>query len=417
MNATECFFPVLRRHSRSSGCNFSVVTSSKKRKRNSRGEGNKSAAFNLQEQFPDTVPSNMPKDDEFAATGILDVYEEECSVQTSNDSDRSPDRIGMAGILTELESLRPPLRVATDQSSGLITTGYRQQHLRALMAVMHRSMLEANYPRAGRAWGALLRAETSGHSFDLRTGDRWGVGAEILLQSNRVAYPTLMAEPGKISDTHCTVHVLKSVFSPDGFAIVKEYYERLILQYPYRKTLPNITNPLKFYPAMFSAWIKSIIDQRILMERVLETSNSKKVGGQDPLSDESESGRDSTSPLNRPTKEYNCRQIRMKTLSRAYEVAERLASLTSSPPYSDITCFWKLSGMVAQWIADLHLEGLPLQSRDLPFKRYHQITGEDWENLGAGNVSPSKDENTDVAGLRNAALRARQCFGKASLSG
>ena len=415
MDGIEYFFPVLRMHSLSSGLNFSITTF-KKRKRYSEGEYQQSTTFGLQHDVPSTLPSHLPTNDTFTSTSDIEFLEDDHSGRNSEHSDWPINKIRTSSIPSELESLKPPLRVAKSQNLGLGTIGRRQQHLRVLMAVLHRSMLEADYSRAGRAWGMLLRAEISGHSFDLRTGDRWGVGAEISMQSNRSMNVACATDQNDSPSMDRNVQILENVFSLDGFTIVKDYYERLLLQYRYQKTMPNLTNPLKFYPAMFSLWIKSILDQRQLAERVQDVGRSKQVRDQESFANGSESVRDNTTPLDSTTKEHDRQQIRKKSLSRAYELAELLAALTSSPPYSDMAYFWKLSGMIAHWVSDLHLEGLSAKPTGLPFKRYHQMKGEDWEGLESGIVSSDKHENTDVAGFGKAVLKARDFFEKASLS-
>ena len=249
-------------------------------------------------------------------------------------------------IADELATLRPPLLFAKgpadtidiDVSGNL---GIRQRHLAAVTAILHRSLLEGEYVRAGRAWGMLLRAESSGQTMDLRTNDRWGIGAEILLRQRR-----------GVGDTD---GASSCWFSRDGLEKAKAYYERLVLQYPYRKVAPNATGPLDFYIAMFSLWIYSVNEQHLLeLTDIGKTAQAVHRSGRSK-NDESES--DSTSSLSLPymqLRESQRRgQIRQKTLDRAQEIAARLEELLVSPPYIDNSRFRELREMVALWIGDL----------------------------------------------------------------
>ncbi|KAL2047005.1 hypothetical protein N7G274_001023 [Stereocaulon virgatum] len=249
-------------------------------------------------------------------------------------------------IADELATLRPPLlftkgpadTTGTDVSGN---SGVRQRHLAAVTAILHRSLLEGEFVRAGRAWGMLLRAESSGHTMDLRTNDRWGIGAEVLLRQSRGIGDTDRA-------TSCW-------FSREGLEQAKAYYERLVLQYPYRKVAPNATGPLDFYIAMFSLWIYSVNEQHLLeLTDVVKTAQTVHRSDRSK-NDESESDSISSSSLpHMQLRESQRRgQIRQKTLNCAQEIAARLEELLVSPPYIDNSRFQELRGMVAMWIGDL----------------------------------------------------------------
>ena len=135
--------------------------------------------------------------------------------------------------------------------------GFRRQHLAALTATLHRCLLAGDNLRAGRAWGLLLRSEVNGHFLEIRNRGRWGIGAEILYHRNSsLLEHCSRADKGvmRIDDGEAA---LKHMFTTEGFQQAQDYYERLILQYPYRKSFAENINSLDFYPAMFSLWIFS----------------------------------------------------------------------------------------------------------------------------------------------------------------
>ena len=230
------------------------------------------------------------------------------------------------------------------------TAGLRKQHLAALMAVLHGCLMAGDYLRAGRAWGMLLRAETYGHTMDVRTYGRWGIGAEILLfrDAQRFQQPHSQTDGAEASNDQSTADYLQaalgpsSLFSIEGFRKARAYYERLILQYPYRKTMPNAVSSLHFYPAMFSLWIYAVQSEHTAM-----LSNPR---ASRPDIDSVGEGEDQET------------RIRHATSRSASEIATHLDELLVSPPYSDQASLWRLRGMVDLWIADLLREDDAIES-------------------------------------------------------
>ncbi|KAI5299950.1 hypothetical protein KEM55_000847, partial [Ascosphaera atra] len=129
----------------------------------------------------------------------------------------------------------------------------RLQHLAVVTTILHRCLSEGDYMRAGRAWGLILRDSVGGSHVDVRQAGRWGIGAEILLWSDQ--------NNGKATQVQQEPSNTKQWFTRKGFERAKEYYERLILQFPYDKRHKNSTNPLHFYPAMFGLWISVTQDE------------------------------------------------------------------------------------------------------------------------------------------------------------
>ncbi|KAH7062859.1 hypothetical protein BKA63DRAFT_538457 [Paraphoma chrysanthemicola] len=190
------------------------------------------------------------------------------------------------------------------------TASLRKRHLNVLSTLMHRCLLEQDYERAGRAWGMLLRTQVAGgHPVDPRNHGRWGIGAEVLLRRR----------PGSVTAND---HVAAGdghdsppdMFSEEGFELAREYYERLIIQFPNRKTAPNAVDERTFYPAMFSLWIFEVSEKSNMAR--LET-------------------------------------IQVEELARATEIAERLDQLVASPPFDKQASLLQLRGNVGLWVSDL----------------------------------------------------------------
>jgi len=261
-------------------------------------------------------------------------------------------------IEDDLATLQPLLCISTGTNDTTVsslsgTSGLRQRHLAVMTAILHRSVLEDDYIRAGRAWGMLLRTEQGGHSMDLRSNGRWGLGAEILLHRGRQVSRKDHADVGS-SDQHDisdSDREARTWFSSESFEKAKNYYERLVLQYPYRKAFPTAIGPPDFYFAMFGLWIHSVQEQRGL---ALASINGFVDEGTDGRVSVSESGSHGSR-----TRE----NIQRDVLQRVQEIATRIKELMLSPPYSDSPRFRKLQDMVALWISDLSAINLILETR------------------------------------------------------
>ncbi|KAL8775360.1 MAG: hypothetical protein Q9209_000368 [Squamulea sp. 1 TL-2023] len=186
------------------------------------------------------------------------------------------------------------------KSKSSLHGGLRQQHYSVLTCILHRCLMEKDYMRASRAWGMLLRLEVHGHPLDIRLHGRWGIGAEILLHGG-----------GSSDDTQLSVANLMKA---------KDYYERLILQYPYRKYNADNVSSLTFYPIMFGIWIYAV------QLRYDNTLQENVLGS------------------------HTARQAAVK---EANEIAMKLDELLISPPYSDHSGLWKTQGMLYQWLSQL----------------------------------------------------------------
>lgn len=244
-------------------------------------------------------------------------------------------------ISDELATLKPPLYLATGRvptvtvENFMDSRGLRQHHLKSMTAVLHRCFSDCDFIRAGRAWAMLLRAEQRGQSIDLRTHDRWGVGAEVLMQCE-----SHMAH--NFEDTSDST--FKRKMKPEILAKAKEYYERVGLQYPYHKASPNASRALNSSIAMFSLWICT----------VKEWSSIASNEDIDEADLEANDGVQSSYASDIERDHYQKReQVKKDTLKSAYEIVARLNQLLVSPPYSDSANLWKLCGGTFLWIADL----------------------------------------------------------------
>lgn len=292
------------------------------------------------------------------------------------DRSNSDGETAEARLRRELAGLSPPLypshqsltaAVGEDSQSGV---GLRLRHLAVLNTIVHRCLLEGDFIRAGRAWGMLLRSEVQGRPIDLRAKGVWGIGAEILMRRDAqvAAERKTASRPNDSSgDEHSGVDRGDRTddvwFSREGFDKARMYYERLILQYPYRRTAPHSVSSLDFYPVMFGLWIYSIQEEyRIIKSRV-------EARGEEPGSDEDEqmydihNEQESVSPVTTDQgKAFQQHEwledLRKSQLQQAEQVAARLDELLLSPPYSDSHQLIKIRGMMALWIGDLSVVGL-----------------------------------------------------------
>ncbi|KAL8674227.1 MAG: hypothetical protein Q9168_001395 [Polycauliona sp. 1 TL-2023] len=207
-------------------------------------------------------------------------------------------------------------------------TTLRQQHYTVLTSLLHRCLMERDYRRATRAWGMLLRLELHGHPLDIRAQGRWGIGAELLLHSNG----NVDAQP-----------------SPENLMKAKDYYERLILQYPYRKHSPDAVSALTFYPVMFGIWIYAI---QLRYQTAVQDSVGLSSRDSSPEAErayENEVGQ-SRSNLRQTAVRIQACQI---AAEQANEVVKKLSELLISPPYSDHSGLWKTQGMSYLWLNQL----------------------------------------------------------------
>lgn len=270
---------------------------------------------------------------------------------------KSKQADSQAQLIKELSALSPP--VYPPQSAAQ-QGNLRLNHLAVLTAILHRCLLEGDFIRAGRAWGLLLREEYAGYAIDVRHEGRWGIGAEILLRRDR--------QLSQQSTEHISVDEDRSpppplashgpLFTRKGFEDAKEYYERLIIQHPYRKAAPDAVSSLHFYTAMFGLWIYVVQE---------ESTAAGRLAGQmtDESSDE-EQNSDTDISLDGEYRSASGKgrrvamaQIKQDELKQANQIAARMDEILVSPPFSDTPDLLELRGMVSLWIGDLLVSSLP----------------------------------------------------------
>jgi hypothetical protein len=233
----------------------------------------------------------------------------------------------------------------------------RLQHLSVLTAILHRSLLQGDYTRAGRAWGLLLRDEFRGMPMDVRNEGRWGIGAEILLRRGppEASENAHRQSPNALSEPDTT-----STFSKKGFAEAKEYYERLILNHPFSKLQPNSVSALHFYPAMFGLWVYVTQEESKLARRNLLDHEEFSEEPSDEEDFEIDFERRELLKRHALTA-----TVRAQELDQAQQIATRMDTLLGSPPYADSAQLLELRGMVSLWIGDLIISSLPTPIDDL----------------------------------------------------
>ncbi|KAL9098515.1 MAG: hypothetical protein Q9163_005839 [Psora crenata] len=338
---------------------------------------------------------------------------------------RTPQTIQNTEVAREMAGLQPPL---IDSLPSILEgrstcssheKGTRQQHLDALVAVMHRSTLDGDFHRAGRAWGMLLRAEVNNRSWDVRIGGRWGMGAEILLQQYYQQFATYLDLYNGFTHIRDAGCVRRISSSPELYTKAVDYYERLILQYPYRKALPHSVGPVDFYLALFGLWIRSIVDEQWLSRCDMLAQSPSCARTNKDATAEGEMLESETSSRVVGGRQLDEEGIREDTLRNVNRLADRLDGLLSSPPYCDAPSFWNLKGMSALWLADLSLGNQRSPFDEVIQKDYHQLTPNDYDRL-AEIVASSHGQNIgshDTVKRAKALLKAQDAFGRAASCG
>jgi hypothetical protein len=226
----------------------------------------------------------------------------------------------------DLAALNPPLYVPPPGEQDTIQS-LRRHHLGVLTTLLHTSLLKHDFVRAGRAWGMILRTNIHGRPLDVRTHGRWGIGAEILMR--------------KFSP-ETNLQGNASLISDQGLDTAKDYYERLILQFPFQKTNPNAISSLTFYPAMFGLCIYEIQQKcKKALESIYNSSSDMEQSDSDLASDQKQESEGVTS-------------IKRSELNSAASLAARMDEIMLSPPFDTYPPLLQLRGSVALWLADLY---------------------------------------------------------------
>jgi hypothetical protein len=259
-------------------------------------------------------------------------------------------------VRKELQDLSPPL-VHLDPNyyapqplkSNRERTTLREQHVAVLTTLLHQMLQKGDYKRAGRAWALLLRSGNLTRDIqdrqgiagmDLRTHERWGIGAELLMRK----------QPMHSADFNYSGGYLD--YSNEGFRLARQYYERLIVQYPAdprRKGAQAST----FYAAMFSLWIyevnrhykngtpapgrRTVASPSPLGSENSERSGSASLSFNQTSSADEEDEEDSVDPQ----------------LQDVKAIAKRMDDVLENPPHDKNGELLQMRGMLELWIADL----------------------------------------------------------------
>lgn len=268
----------------------------------------------------------------------------------------------------------------------------RMHHISVLTTLLHKCLMDGDISRATRAWALLLRMQVGGLGIDVRGQGYWGIGAEVLVRAGEKApwerrWRT-HTESGNIDlsgdgDRHGDGNVEEYTENSEqsgveadravptrwgteeGLARAREYYERLVLQYPYRRQFSEYMSALDFWPAMLGceiygvhrthqvslAHIDSLADDPNLNEQIPHSADDQ---GVNCLDEYSKQIRHIERERARKDKLWRLQDdVRLTTLRTAETIAKRMSEQMAAPPYSDSAALLRLQGMLALYIADL----------------------------------------------------------------
>lgn len=214
-----------------------------------------------------------------------------------------------------------PRGQAPQENHQADTESLRYQHVSAMSALLHRSLLEKDYARARRALGLVLRTDIRGKHLDIRAAGNWAIGAEILFRQ----YERRSTEADTVFDRHERRR--------RGFQEAKELYEKLIVQYPFHKPYPDSVSAVDFYLAIFSLWIYV----------------AQAEGADLPRTDQMD-----LDELSAMDESLQRKEVKIRELAQAKEIAARMDRCMVSVPYGDNKDLLRLRAMVAEWQADLY---------------------------------------------------------------
>jgi hypothetical protein len=281
----------------------------------------------------------------------------------------SPPRNALLEVQAELQELNPPLAhvdpihfESVQYKANNDRESLRNRHLGVLITIMHSMLAKQDFQRAGKAWGLLLRSgymswapydRTGDQAMDVRTNGRWGIGAEILMRGG-------FEEPSPIREeqadgTTSQPDECDREFSEEGFQKARQYYERLIVQYPehHRRKGPKAGS---FYAAMFSLWIYEVNEKSRRAQLKVKNDGAeerKRAKPKKPLSMPRNRHTGGVDDILTPAEELLLDNIKSKEQDGAEEIAARMDGVVLTPPFDKNAELLQLRGMVALWVADL----------------------------------------------------------------
>ena len=243
--------------------------------------------------------------------------------------------------------------VAPESSRERGQISLRSQHVAAMSAVLHKSLLAKDWSRASRALGLILRTSAAGQSIDIRAARNWAIAAEILFRRAAGASSEHMVDAQEAGDSDSSPGPTHNRgISRRGFEDARSLYKKLIVQYPYHKSWPDSVNAIDFYIAMFNLWIYVAQADGATARRQIS-----KVGV--------------------PVSEDDSTDLSTRALQEANEIADEMDSCMSSVPFSENRELIRLRANIALWQKDLNedlmtfpaadVEGQELSNASTPF--------------------------------------------------
>jgi hypothetical protein len=281
---------------------------------------------------------------------------------------------GLGGVSEDVNEDELALRTGSGRTARL-----RMQHFAVLTAILHKCLMEGDIPRASRAWAMLIRAQFGGIGVDIRSTGYWGIGAELLLRANDPV-PNQEEDGRKSPDEESTQDMNKEEGgnldeednkkrwgTAEGWENAKEYYEQLILQYPYTRQYHSSISALDFWPAMVGCEVYGIQWKQKEALRNINTAEDNDDGTTDSEGNDIYGAEDLDSEaynkkrmarlrLKRLEKRWQEREeIRTTALEASEQIALRMDGIMTTPPYSDSHTLLRLRAMIALYIGDLSI--------------------------------------------------------------
>jgi hypothetical protein len=182
---------------------------------------------------------------------------------------------------------------------------------------------------------------------------QWGIGAEILIRREQAKVSEVSTTSARRNSDNDTSLVhndennapTKTKFADEGFKLAREYYERLVLQYPYTPHTQHTVNAKVFYPALFNIWVYEV--QARYKHLRTESSKARRSSSHSIASD-------SDSELNGSQQALLSRDLLAREIADTTAIVDRLDQLLLSPPYDISEPLLKTRGMIGLWLSDMY---------------------------------------------------------------
>ncbi|KAI1818478.1 hypothetical protein GGS20DRAFT_292330 [Poronia punctata] len=220
------------------------------------------------------------------------------------------------------------------ESGTPIRYSARIRHLNTMTAIMHRCLREGDIIRAKRALGLLLRTK----DIDLRLGNLWTIGSEILMRDGTGA-----------DEDNFNFN--------SNFSRVKTYLELLIQQHPHDTYRPYLTSAVDFWPALFGIEVYTLhVEYRRALQRIDTEYGSMDMDLDLDLDlDDEEEDSPPTKQEEQEEKHEEIDALRAETRRGALELATRMDGVLENAPYTTHAEILRLRAHVSLFVADLFL--------------------------------------------------------------